>query len=330
MMTKLYLLRDMTGKFFARNEKFIIPAVKFIVGILSMYIMSLNLSYMSALSQWWIILVASIVCVFLPWPGITVLVSGYILANFYAVSWEVMAVMACIYLVMLCSYYIVHPKNSMLLVLVPIFLWLKMPLIPAIIVAVIGSPIGAIPLVYGTVVYYAVMIVKDNAAALALTEDMDTVQKFSFMVSKIFGNSEMWLVCAVLVLTMCVVYIIKMRKINYSRELAIVTGSVFGIVLYLVGTIFLNIPVNVLVLIIGGIFSMFVGAAVSFANIALDYSRAEYVQFEDDDYYYYVKAVPKISVTRPEFTVKRFDNKEENEESLKQQEALKEADDGRK
>ena len=26
----------------------------------------------------------------------------------------------------------------------------------------------------------------------------------------------------------------------------------------------------------------------------VDYSRAEYVQFEDDEYYYYVKAVPKI------------------------------------
>ena len=29
----------------------------------------------------------------------------------------------------------------------------------------------------------------------------------------------------------------------------------------------------------------------------MDYTRTEKVQFEDDDYYYYVKAVPKIKVT---------------------------------
>ena len=38
----------------------------------------------------------------------------------------------------------------------------------------------------------------------------------------------------------------------------------------------------------------------------MDYSRVEKVQFEDDEYYYYVKAVPKLSVTAPEITIKRF------------------------
>ena len=31
----------------------------------------------------------------------------------------------------------------------------------------------------------------------------------------------------------------------------------------------------------------------------VDYSRAEYVQFEDDEYYYYVKALPKITPDAP-------------------------------
>jgi hypothetical protein len=38
----------------------------------------------------------------------------------------------------------------------------------------------------------------------------------------------------------------------------------------------------------------------------VDYSRVEHVQFEDDDYYYYVKAIPKITVTTPEVSVKRI------------------------
>ena len=31
-------------------------------------------------------------------------------------------------------------------------------------------------------------------------------------------------------------------------------------------------------------------------SLQLNFRRTEYVQYEDDEYYYYVKAVPKINV----------------------------------
>lgn len=34
---------------------------------------------------------------------------------------------------------------------------------------------------------------------------------------------------------------------------------------------------------------------IEFLCFNLDYSRTEKVQFEDDEYYYYVKAVPKVN-----------------------------------
>ena len=46
----------------------------------------------------------------------------------------------------------------------------------------------------------------------------------------------------------------------------------------------------VLEVLIGIIFA----AIVRFGQGILDYQHTERVQFEDDDYYYYVKAVPKI------------------------------------
>ncbi len=33
------------------------------------------------------------------------------------------------------------------------------------------------------------------------------------------------------------------------------------------------------------------------------------MQFEDDEYYYYVKAVPKLTVTRPDVKVKRINTR---------------------
>ena len=42
---------------------------------------------------------------------------------------------------------------------------------------------------------------------------------------------------------------------------------------------------------------------------SLDYSRVEHVQFEDDEYYYYVKAVPKASVPVEDKQVKQINAK---------------------
>ena len=45
---------------------------------------------------------------------------------------------------------------------------------------------------------------------------------------------------------------------------------------------------------------------IQFFAFNVDYSRTELVQFEDDEYYYYVKAVPKISLATPEKSVKKI------------------------
>ncbi len=37
------------------------------------------------------------------------------------------------------------------------------------------------------------------------------------------------------------------------------------------------------------------------------------LQFEDDEYYYYVKAIPKVAVTTPEKTVKKINERQETE-----------------
>ena len=48
------------------------------------------------------------------------------------------------------------------------------------------------------------------------------------------------------------------------------------------------------------------GLVLELVFFSVDYSRTERVQFEDDEYYYYVKAVPKVVVATPEKTVKHI------------------------
>ena len=50
-------------------------------------------------------------------------------------------------------------------------------------------------------------------------------------------------------------------------------------------------------LIIGLLLAAVIGLIYNFFIFSVDYTRTEHVQFEDDDYYYYVKAVPKMTVS---------------------------------
>ena len=67
----------------------------------------------------------------------------------------------------------------------------------------------------------------------------------------------------------------------------------------------LNIIIGTWVAIIGTLLAVF----LQFMKCAVDYSRKEYIQFEDDDYYYYVKAVPKIFISEPEKNVVKMNSR---------------------
>jgi disulfide oxidoreductase YuzD len=49
----------------------------------------------------------------------------------------------------------------------------------------------------------------------------------------------------------------------------------------------------------------------------VDYTRTERVQFEDDEYYYYVKAVPKNMIAEPKKTVKKIVSQKKQTKTIK-------------
>ena len=59
-------------------------------------------------------------------------------------------------------------------------------------------------------------------------------------------------------------------------------------------------------MILGNIGAAAIGFVLEFLFMDLDYSRTERVQFEDDDYYYYVKAVPKKMVSGMDKSIKQY------------------------
>jgi hypothetical protein len=73
-----------------------------------------------------------------------------------------------------------------------------------------------------------------------------------------------------------------------------------------VGALMFDIDISLAGVIIGTVIALLLVTVLRFFVFNVDYSRTEKVQFEDDEYYYYVKAVPKVTVARPQKKVKKI------------------------
>ena len=89
-------------------------------------------------------------------------------------------------------------------------------------------------------------------------------------------------------------------------------GMVVLILGFLAGGIIIDDAMSFRVIFLGSVLSGLAAMLVQFFKGIVDYSRIEVVQFEDDEYYYYVKAVPKIRITKQDLNVKKINVRNRN------------------
>ena len=90
--------------------------------------------------------------------------------------------------------------------------------------------------------------------------------------------------------------------------IAIVIGTIVQMAGVFVGDYLFDVSMPIGELLTAVIASLVLAGLYHFFVFAVDYTRTEYMQFEDDDYVYYVKAVPKVAVSKPDVRVQRMNN----------------------
>ena len=128
----------------------------------------------------------------------------------------------------------------------------------------------------------------------------------SYLIENLIKNKQLVLVMAALALTVIIVYVIRRLKVDYAWGYAIAAGSVFQFIFIVIGEMFLKTGINIVLVVIGVVLGALVGYLCNILFFAVDFRRTEYVQYEDDEYYYNVKAVPKINVAGEDVRVKQI------------------------
>ncbi|MBP5385544.1 MAG: hypothetical protein J6Y57_11330 [Lachnospiraceae bacterium] len=306
-MTNLLVIKEQIIKYYARFEIYITPVLKFLVMLISLIAINANVGYMTKLKNPAIVLILALLSSFLPVNVMIVLTAFVIVAHMYAVSLPCAAVVGLVFLIMFVLYFRFTPKEAIAVLLTPICFVLKIPYVVPLAMGFVGGPLSCISVACGTIAFYIMHNVKTNTEQMSGNESVESaLTGFKYVIDTIIKNQTMILMTVAFCITVVVVYLIRRLRVNYSWYIALGFGSVINILVILIGAVTTDADVSAIGVIFGTLVSAALVFVMTFFIHNLDYSRTEYVQFEDDEYYYYVKAIPKITMEAPQNTVRRI------------------------
>ena len=255
-----------------------------------------------------LILVLSLSCALLPVNMIVVFAAVLVLLHLYSLSLAACAVCFLVMLVMFLLYFRFLPKKAYYAVLMPLAFAFHIPYVLPVVLGLLNeNPVSILSMVCGGIIYYLLAGITANATGIAeMTEDDSIITKFSDVLNQFAGNREMIAMLAILVFAALVVWFLRRLAVDHAWLIAISTGCLLQLVLSLICDLQLKLGTNMLSVVPGVVLSALVGLVLQFFFFNLDYTRTERVQFEDDEYYYYVKAVPKIYVSGTDKKVQKF------------------------
>lgn len=323
-MTTLLEAREWLKRTYGKFSIYIDAAIRFVTGLVIFMMITYRMGYMTRLHNPVIPLLLALVGTFLPMAIIVVMAILLSLVHLYALSLEIAAGMLVIYLILYLIYYRFAPKYSFVLLLTIVaFAW-KIPYVMPIVFGLVAAPVVIVPISFGSVIYHLLFYIAQYGTNLSVTTagGSSSVQQYAYVFTNALKDPAMYLYIVAFAIVLLVVYFVRRSSMDQSWVVAIFSGAVLELVLLLAGNFALDISISMVGLIVGTIVAILLAFVVQFFVFHVDYARTEYVQFEDDEYYCYVKAVPKVTITKREKTVKRINPQKKVRSRIKPEEIL--------
>ncbi len=266
----------------------------------------------------------ALLCVLLPSRFAVFFSFGIIIYNIYQVSlWG--ALMAAVILLIL--YVMVArlcPDETVLMILLPLAMKWNMFMIVPLFAGLYMGVFSIIPLVGGVLVW-GILRILPAFLAFSETEFEQLPEAFSdtanYIIDQLALNENlifMMVLCAGVVL---VIYLLNKININYMRYISLAAGAMVGLVCMIVGRVVGMTDTGIFSALLIPVISLAIMVVVEFFHMALNYKMAQRLTFVDDEYYYYVQAVPKILGIKNKTEVKRITGNTDPVEEVREQPA---------
>lgn len=235
-------------------------------------------------------------------PSIFMLLGALIACLYLSMASIETALVVFIFFFLIFVFYVrIFPKESLVIPAMLTAYFFKIPYIVPVFAALYIGPRAIVPVSAAVFIWSNTYLLK-GMAEIAPKADftpigiMDSaINIYGYLQTAINGNGWVF-VAMVFCVAIIAGWVISNVFINYERELAIAVSGAIIIVGLLIVAVVTDAQVSIVGSILGTIISCAIMYVMQSMDFILDYGTAQRVKFQDDNYYYYVKVVPKINV----------------------------------
>lgn len=305
-MTSFMVVRDRLRKFIQANEIAVSRCGHGVLCFIGLLTIMTSFPYAEGLNRIWILIPMTVAGAFMPLSAVGLLLTVFLLINLSSLSMPLAGITAVSFLIsyMFCGVY--QAKKVHLVVGGVVARQLSVPFAIPVQAALLGTAGEVVTIICTGFISFFLHEVYLNIGMFIDSESKFTVA--DFMQEKIIANQIFYVYMLAMVSLFLTVYIIRTRNILHAWVWSVLGGVSIEFLIMLAGYLFVGGSSSIPMLIVANVFTLVLGLATSYLYQDLDYTRIEKVQFEDDDYYYYVTAVPKIRLTDEEVSIKRINS----------------------
>ena len=310
-MKSLIAIRNSIEKFAKAHYRVSSYIVKLIIVFAALMIIRANTGYNTLLSNIPVIIILSVACAFVPLRFLLFVLLAYAAIQLFSISVGIAIVTVVILLIMYMIYFRFSKNYAFAVILLPLLFMIKIPLVLPLFLAIIASFYSIVPVIFGTIIYYMFRYVNLNATVFSDSAGAAELTKVSIFLEGTFTGKEFLYTLAVMIIVFAVTYLVKRRPTSRSNDMAVAVGTGIYIILIIISNlIFGTITAQKLwSIVIGAIIAAIIAEILHNVVLPLDYTRTELLQYEDDEYIYYVRAVPKATIEKEAVHINRINTR---------------------
>jgi len=230
----------------------------------------------------------------------------------YSSNIEVAAVIFVFLLCILLFYARMAAKESILIIFTILAYRFGVPYLIPLVAGLYFSVTAVIPVAIGVFIAIFIpeiqtIIFTTQTADLNITEMPDVFgDVYSALINAIQNTSDWIFTAFIFALVIVLVHVVSRLAMDFAKEIAIGLGCALMIFSYIMAGLVVGINISLPGVIMMTLLCGLLAEVGRLFDPVLDYQRAESVQFQDDNNYYYVRVVPKIQLTKSKRVVKRI------------------------
>jgi len=313
-MNTLLGIREKIRNFYASYDVYFRPVIRFALAVFTFMMINTLTGYLTVLNNLFVLIILSVICAILPLNGIVAIGTTLIVAHCFGLGVEVGGFALVLYLVMILMYFRFASRDAMALLMTPIAFTLHAPLAVPMALGLLRGPLSCITIACGVLSWKFIETVNTVIEPMKNTStDANSMLDVLQTLPTAFLSKDMILTLITFVVVVLVVSAVRKLLSSHSWEIGMILGAILYIFLEIAGGIILGVEVNYIELIISTLISIAVCLVLQLFYYTADYKRSEYLQFEDDKNYYYVKVTPKL---KPRFEIDEVPESDPSEEDM--------------